>query len=146
VIGGYGNLRILDIDDSDLGEALQKKLDTFTIQTGGGGRHFYFISDYEENHVLVNELGELRAKNYQVVSAPCKHPSGNFYQVINDTKIKEISAEELKELIKPYLREKLEIEFKDRPKDTSGSGLEYRRVLALIREGKSKRANLQRNE
>jgi len=138
VIGGYGNLRILDIDDSDLGETLQKKLDTFTVITGGGGRHFYFISDYEKNHVLVNELGELRAKNYQVVSAPCKHPSENFYEVINDTKIKEISAEELKELIKPYIREKIDIEFKDRPKDTSGSGLEYRRVLALIREGKSK--------
>jgi len=138
VIGGYGNLRILDIDDKELAKTFEKKLNTFTVKTGGGGRHFYFISDYDKNHVLVNELGELRANNYQVVSAPCKHPSGSEYKVIRDVKIKKVSSEVLKTLIQPYLRTDKEFQFVERPKDTSGSGLEYRRVLALIREGKTK--------
>jgi len=139
VIGGYGNLRILDIDDVKLAEEILKKTKTYTIKTGGGGMHFYFLSDYETNHVLINELGELRAKNYQVVSAPCKHPSGNNYEIIRDIPIDEISEEDLIAIIKPYLRDAIPIiETKERPKDTSGSGLEYRRVLALLREGKSK--------
>ena len=40
VIGGYGNLRILDIDKKDLEEFFKKLFDTFTIKTGGGGLHF----------------------------------------------------------------------------------------------------------
>ena len=47
VIGGYGKLVIVDIDDVELGEELEKKFQTFTVKTGGGGRHFYFIEDEE---------------------------------------------------------------------------------------------------
>ena len=43
VIGGYGKLVILDIDNLKLAEEMEKKLNTFTIKTGSGGRHFYFI-------------------------------------------------------------------------------------------------------
>ena len=142
VIGGYGNLRILDIDDKPLGQILTEQFKTFTIETGSGGRHFYFISPYNENHVLVNELGELRAHNYQVVCPPCKHPSGNQYKVVNDIEIREIKADDLKKLIEPYLRKIAKTEEdsnEDKPKDTSGSGLEYRKVVALLRKGKSKK-------
>jgi len=43
IIGGFGNLVILDIDDPKLAEEFEKKLDTYTIKTGSGGKHFYFI-------------------------------------------------------------------------------------------------------
>lgn len=43
IIGGYGKLVVLDIDDPILAEELEKQLDTFTTKTGSGGRHFYFI-------------------------------------------------------------------------------------------------------
>lgn len=140
VIGGYGNLRILDIDNPELAQELEKQIDTYTVKTGSGGRHFYFISDYDTNHVLINGLGELRARNYQVVSAPCKHPSGNYYEIINNTEIKTISQEDLLNLIKPYLKDEKSIEIIDKNKkeDTSRSGLEYRKVIALLREGKSR--------
>lgn len=108
VIGGYGRLRILDIDDPQLAEEFEKKLNTYTVKTGSGGRHFYFYSDYDKNHVLVNKQGELRANKYQVVSAPCRHPSGNYYTIINDSPIQEISEGDLLKLIKPYLREEKE--------------------------------------
>ncbi len=140
VIGGYGNLRILDIDDPKLAVELKKLLPTFTVQTGGGGMHFYFLSDYETNHVLINDLGELRAKNYQVVGAGCIHPNGKKYQIINDSEIITIPKETIAELIGPYLREEqITNPSISNGKDTSGSGLEYRRVLAMIRAGKGRK-------
>ena len=141
VIGGHGNLRILDIDNKKLAEEFEKKLNTYTVKTGSGGRHFYFISDYNTNHVLINELGELRADNYQAVSAPCRHSSGNYYEVINDVPIQTISKEDLLNLIKPYLREEnqtIESKIDNNKEDTSRSGLEYRKVLALLRERKTR--------
>lgn len=140
VIGGYGNLRILDCDNKDFAEEMSKKLDTFTIETGSGGKHIYFISDYEKNHVLIDGKGELRANNYQVVGANSTHPNGNKYKVVNDKDIITLTKEEVEDLIKPCLREEQK---KEKPlteykgKDESRSGLEYRKVLALLHKGKS---------
>jgi len=139
VIGGYGRLRILDIDEPKLAEEFEKKINTYTVKTGSGGRHFYFFSDYDKNHVLINQLGELRANKYQVVSAPSKHPTGNLYTIINDSSILEISADDLLKLIEPYLRkEEVGIKINETGKDTSRSGLEYREVLKRIGQGKNK--------
>jgi hypothetical protein len=135
VIGGYGNLIILDKDKEELGI----DIDTFCIQTGSGGKHYYILSDYDTNHVFINEMGELRAKNYQVVGAGSVHPNGNEYKIFKDVPIKFIPKEELYALIKPYLREEQPEQTKiSDKKDTSRSGLEYRKVLALLRKGKSR--------
>ena len=144
VIGGYGNLRILDIDNKELAEELFKELDTFAVRTGSGGGHFYFeIEDYDNNHILKNNLGEFRASNYQCVGPNSIHPSGKKYTVKNDISIKLTSINGLKKKL-----EKHNIKFKETTlttptvtttvKDDSKSGLEWRRVLALVREGKSK--------
>lgn len=139
VIGGYGNLRILDIDNQELSKEFFEKQNTFSVKTGNQGIHLYFISDYKTNHVFTNDNGELRANNYQVVGANSIHPNGNKYQVLNDKPIKKISSGDLKELIKPYLREET-LTFKEdaeQNKDASRSAFEYRRVIGLIREGKT---------
>jgi len=139
IIGGYGRLRILDIDDESLGEALEDKMNTFTIKTGSGGKHFYFYSDWEENKVLINGLGELRCKNYQVVTIPSRHPNGNPYALHIDKPIRTIEKKELLSLVGNYLKQDKEIsQVKTIENDTSRSALEYRKVLALLREGKSK--------
>jgi len=138
VIGGYGNLVIVDIDDVELAKSLEAEYDTFTIRTGGGGKHFYFICEDEiTNKVLVEEKGEVRAKNYQVVCSPCKHPSGRNYEIHIDKPIKKASSKFILGLIKGYLRKDI-LNNEEKPKDTSRSGLEYRKVLALIKEGKEK--------
>ena len=146
VIGGYGNLIILDKDD----DKLDIDLDTFTIETGSGGKHYYLISPYKNNHVFVNEYGELRANNYQVVGANCTHPCGEKYKVIKDIPIKHISKQDLIEIIKPYVRlkdgdkpfDETLLEATERVnkkgKDTSRSGLEYRRAIAEFRKGMSR--------
>jgi len=142
VIGGYGRLRILDIDNPQLAEELEKKIQTYTIKTGSGGRHFYFYSDYEINHVLVNKQGELRAKNYQVVSAPCRHPSGKYYTIVNDSPIVEINSTDLFKIIKPYLRKEeaitKTIQTDSKERDTSRSGKDMTELCKLLFNGLTK--------
>lgn len=143
IVGGFGNLCIVDIDDSELGKFLERDFDTFAVQTGSGGKHFYFIvQDGIQNCVLSNKKGEIRAKNYQVVSAPCRHPSGNYYTILNDKPIRCVTSSFVLEILKPYLREAqptVEIQNNGGKKqDTSRSGLEYRKVLALLRTGKTR--------
>jgi len=146
VIGGYGNLRILDIDNTQLADELLKKLNTFAVRTGSGGVHFYFISDYANNKILANRQGELRTFNYQVVTIPSRHPSGNLYKILCDLPIKKISAQEMADLISPYLSkqgedEKLFVPEKvqeNKKQDNTRSGYEFRKVLSLLRAGKNR--------
>jgi len=137
VIGGYGNLRILDVDKPPLATEISQKTNTFSVRTGSGGIHFYFISDYGTNHVLKDECGELRANNYQVVIPPSLHPNLNYYQVLNDVPIQTISKEELYELIKPFLKPEpnFSTEYTPTGKDTSPSGFEFRRIISLLHKG-----------
>lgn len=72
IISGYGNLRILDIDDKKLIEHFDKLLDTFAVSTANGNRHYYIISEYDKNHILKNKGGEFRAKNMMVLIPGCE--------------------------------------------------------------------------
>jgi hypothetical protein len=75
VIGGYGNIRMIDIDNPAMLSAFD--IDTFTVRTPGGGYHKYIFSDYDNNHILISNgktFGEFRAKNYQCVGA-----NSNYY-------------------------------------------------------------------
>ena len=144
VIGGCGKLRMIDLDDPSLYSYFKSAVgDTYTVQTGSGGYHIYVYSDYETNHVFIGEKGEVRANNYQVVSAPCRHPNGEFYKIINSAPIKTISSEKFAEIIKPYLRKELAgpatAPTDQASKDTSRSGLEFRKALALFRKGRNRK-------
>jgi len=144
VIGGYGNLRIIDIDDRQLGETIEKQLNTFTIKTGGGGKHLYIISDYNTNHVFMNKWGEYRANRYQVVAPNCTHPNGKRYEIVNDTPILKVPYSQLRHILKPLLRDPTTRQTHNSKEreygntDTSRSGREFAEVCKLIRQGKSK--------
>ena len=139
VIGGFGQLRMLDIDDKELAERIKTKLKTFTVRTGTGGLHFYFISSYEKNHVLIQEKGELRAKAYQVVGAGCTHPNGNKYAVEIDEEIEHLGGDEIINIIKPYMRkETTETKPGEEQRDDTRSAKEYRKVISLIKNEYSK--------
>ena len=101
IVGGGGQLRILDIDNKELAEKLLKELNTFAIKTCGGTYHFYFISEYKENHVFKDDLGEFRAYNYYVVGPNCyavdtKKNHEGLYTIEKDLEIKKLSIEEIK--------------------------------------------------
>jgi len=114
VIAGYGNLRILDIDDKKLAKKLIKKINTFTVQTCGGAYHFYFKCDYNKNKVLKDSIGEYRANNYYVVGPGSyaidkkKNHEGE-YKIVKDIEIKKISIKELFDLLNTLLKKQDEI-------------------------------------
>ena len=136
VVGGYGNLRILDIDNPEKLEEFN--LDTFIVETGGGGRHIYLLSDYDKNNVLTENVGEFRAKNYQVVGCGCTHPNGKKYKIIKDKPIRFIDKLVLKSILSKYLRENIESSYDKKETDKTRSGKEFGTICNLIKKGLNK--------
>ena len=142
VIGGYGNLRILDIDDKTKVTEFKSMFDkTFMIKTGSGGLHIYFTSDYNKPHILKNEMGEYRAEAMQCVGPGSTHPSGNTYDLINNEKIINIPTDIIIKVLSPYLKDintTTKTKNEDGKTDTSPSGMELAEVIRLVKKQKTK--------
>lgn len=141
IIAGYGNLRILDIDNVDYAQEIMNKLpETFTIKTGNNGFHLYLFSDYSTNSVLKNNIGEFRALYMQCVCVGF-HPNGNRYEIYKDVEIAQLPKEKVKEFLKPYLREynyNINSFENQNNKDNTRSGNEFRTLIKLISKGFNK--------
>jgi len=133
IIAGFGDLLILDIDDLKLIDEFDKKAKTFSVKTGSGGRHFYFLCDEKfqrSYYVLGSKQGELRCTNAQVVTPGSTHPNGNQYEVFNDSPIIKISKKEIREMLGTLLDKAQQV-------DVSRSGVEWGEVLTMVESGYS---------
>ncbi|MGI8494202.1 MAG: bifunctional DNA primase/polymerase [Pyrinomonadaceae bacterium] len=94
--GSASGIVCLDIDPRNGGnESLQKLLDefgelppTFTVATGGGGRHFYFQFPVGAAEKLAGKLGDgvdIKSSGGYIVAPPSTHKSGGVYRVENDS-------------------------------------------------------------
>ena len=121
VVCGYGNLVILDIDDRELIEEFDKKLNTFSVKTGSGGRHYYLICEDKFNQsffVLDNGAGELRVNNSQVLIPGDTHPTGNLYEINKNSQLLIITKTQLSEVLNGYVNfDKERTESKETKKD-----------------------------
>lgn len=111
---GMGGLIIFDADEPillrDLG-ILSALPATFSVRTGGGGLHLYYICrDIERKAILydfeLNEdkgkplhLGEIQTLGFQCVCPGSLHPNGQRYTVEDDLPIAEISWADLYEVL-----------------------------------------------
>ena len=141
VIGGYGKLRILDIDDKNKVEEFTEMFtSTLTVKTGSGGLHIYFTSDYDTPHILKDEMGEYRAARMQCVGPGSRHPSGNYYEVINDKKLINYTKEGIKTCLSQYLKDEDGTSSPDgtNKTDVSPSGKELAEVIRLVKKKKTK--------
>jgi len=112
VICGYADLMVLDVDDVT---AFTEEVDlakippTFSVKTGGGGLHFYFIVRGGEHKKVVlkgrngDHLGELQGTGTMVVGPGSIHPNGATYAVQNDADVAEVDHQELMAILKPVL-------------------------------------------
>lgn len=95
VTGQVSNLVVLDIDPRHGGDASLDRLarrfgrvpPTLTVQTGGGGRHFYFTA-LAEPAALPSRVNlapgiDVRAEGGMVVAPPSVHPSGRRYEWVS---------------------------------------------------------------
>jgi hypothetical protein len=86
--GGY--LMVLDVDPSNGGDKTLDELQqgygslppTFTVKTGSGGRHFYFISEKPFRSIRYKGL-DFQSQGVYVVGPGCIHATGNRYEVVN---------------------------------------------------------------
>ena len=115
VLCGYGKLIIIDADEKELQIAVQDQLpDTLRIKTGGGGYHnYFFCKDCKNKIVLTSDkhYGEIQSWGSQCVGVGSIHPNGNTYEITNNSKIAEISFDQIKEFIKPFSRQSIDFNF-----------------------------------
>jgi len=108
VVCGYGNLAVIDADDPEIEFLVLNRLPkTFTVRTGSGGKHYYYIiPDLEKKFVLTKgdkHYGEIQWKNAQVVGPNSIHPNGNHYTVVGDYPIATISNQHIKEVFEKFI-------------------------------------------
>lgn len=112
ILGGYGDLILVDWDDEELLQKTAHKLpETFTVRSGGGLEHRYYrcrdsnpasFKVTKDNKTLVDIQGERK----QLVAPGSTHPNGKKYEVIHDVPIAEIDYAELKAVFEPWLDDK----------------------------------------
>lgn len=122
VIGGYGNLIIVDFDNEELQTKLTSKLpETFTVKTGGGLLHKYFFSKdgKTDSFKLLdknkNTLADIQGTGKQVVGPGSIHPNGRKYEIVDDKPIAEIDYSELRALFSPFMPDEELAEIKHKP-------------------------------
>jgi len=129
---GKGGLVVLDIDDEKYLKEFDKKCNTFSVKTGSGKRHYYFIckDKFDRGYfVLTNGAGEIRVKNSQVLVPGSTHPNGNKYEVFNDCEIRNVTRKELFDIVGELLTKN------GRMVDTTRSGKEWSEVCQMIEGG-----------
>ena len=114
VVCGYGNLAIIDIenntnDKSLINKAMTEFPKTFTIKTGSGGLHLYYIVKGLNKRIRLmkngKHYGEIQSKGNQCLGPGSLHPSGNKYEIDIDNNIQNISKEKLLDLVSEYTTE-----------------------------------------
>ncbi len=134
---GFGNLIVIDCDDAIAENLVEQNLpETFTIQTGSGKKHFYYICNDGKNlKVFKNQeketLADVQFEGKQVIGSGSIHPNGNPYSVLKDNDISQIDFKQIVFCFGSYLQYSHSI--KDKTKRRMGS-LEQDRICKEIKE------------
>tara|TARA_E500000178_G_scaffold70707_1_gene68497 strand:+ start:1234 stop:1815 length:582 start_codon:yes stop_codon:yes gene_type:complete len=99
--GTRNSLLVIDVDKRNDGLSNLIKLrkefpemdDTFIVETGSGGFHYYFkCNDFIESSTNIPYGGiDLRGENGYVIGPGSSHKSGHSYKVVNDVRVNKIS-------------------------------------------------------
>lgn len=159
ILCGYEGLVIIDADTPALKETVERELPkTFTVKSGGGGMHFYYICPEVKKKIVLQtspkeHFGEVQSWGAQCVAPGSIHDkTGRTYDIVNenDKMITELDYEKLLMTIKPFWtdvkeREKISIEelekLKNQQKEKYGeSDINNLSILDVITTGGFKKA------
>jgi hypothetical protein len=119
VLTGVGSLIVCDVDDLPRLEQLNiitQIPETFTVETGRGGKHFYLLCKGFKNKIILEDpelmdvdgdpmhLGEIQAIGEQVVGPGSLHPNGNYYKVVKNVPIATVEKDFLVKLVEPFAK------------------------------------------
>jgi P4 family phage/plasmid primase-like protien len=108
----FGKLAIIDCDEKEVASDIFMKLpNTFTVKTGSGGTHFYYIIEGLRDKIILTDddkkhWGEVQFTGAYALGAGSLHPNKNYYEVLQDNKIETITKVQLDEVIEPYIKTK----------------------------------------
>ena len=111
IIGGFGNLILIDADSEEINEVCKQLPNTFTIKTGSPEaykNHYYFITGKEMKPIRlskekVGDIGDIRSTGQYVVAPNSIHPSGNKYEVVKDIPIAKTTIAFVESIFKDYI-------------------------------------------
>lgn len=116
VVAGVGGLIVFDADGlmrlTELG-VMAELPDTFTVRTGGGGLHLYYLSDLDQKIIMYDRilkeegkplhLGEVQSRGFQAVCPSSIHPNGKAYTIERDLPIASLDSTILKQILSKYV-------------------------------------------
>jgi P4 family phage/plasmid primase-like protien len=114
VLGGFGNLVIIDADVEETQKLVREKLPkTFTIQSNKGFHFYYICKDMDkpirlrdvETKGRAGKYGDIQWFGKYVIGPNSVHPSGSVYKVVEDVKIAETTQQQIKDALKCYIKE-----------------------------------------
>ena len=126
IIGGFGNLILIDSDSKEIDNLCKNLPETFTVKTGSPEeykKHYFYIADGKVKPIRlskekVGDLGDIRSVGQYVVAPTSIHPSGGEYKVIKDIPIAKISEKFVRSIFKDYIDKTDSTELKEFPLDT----------------------------
>lgn len=110
VLCGFGKLAVIDCDKEEFAKEMYMKLpSTFTVITGSGGLHLYYIIPDLDKKIVITDSkdvhhGEVQFAGSYVVGAGSIHPNGTEYKIKDDVKIQTITKKKLFEALEPFLK------------------------------------------
>lgn len=115
VVMGFGDLIVIDCDSKEVEEATKNMPETFTVRTGSGMLHRYYLCpEIKEPIRMVSkgkatgEIGDILAYGKQAVGPNSIHPNGVQYKVESDKPIAIISKEEVLFTLRNYIKKSSE--------------------------------------
>ncbi len=127
VIGGHGNLIIVDADSEEISNLCKTLPDTFIVKSVSPQeykKHYYFIADNQIKPIRftkekIGDLGDVRSVGQYVVGSNCyvvdkKKGIDGKSKIINDVPIASVSETFLRSVFKDYIDPKESTEIKDK--------------------------------
>lgn len=139
IIGGFGNVILIDSDSEEVTAIADKMPETFTVKTGSPEsykKHYFYIADHPIKPIRLTaaklgDLGDVRSVGQYVVGAGSLHPKGGTYEVIKDIEITHITEAEIREIFKDYIEKGSSTEFKEYDIDTKIRNTPYIRECRM---------------
>jgi len=122
---GHNDLGVIDCDNPALALVCEELLpETFCVETGSGGKHFYYIIHNLQKKIIFyageEHLGELQWLGQQVIGAGSIHPNLKPYKAINNNVVAVLPLEQLMQVFGKFMEKDKE---KEKPKDIDPSAV-----------------------